>query len=365
MPLFRTQPSSNLYNSVARLVASGGARLSPLQEMQADMAAARTMRDRSLAEKARIEAEEMRATQLKRNDPNTVTQFASHAAGMDVPSGNRLMAHLQGALEEPSPGDIDDMGGEVVPYPTGAPNLEPGQRGKFQNALTAQMANVLATGKTNAQQLTAAAGNAQDLDLSDQAARAPDAATGNALVAAAKGILRNPHQTNAQGVTTNRETGTVDETSRLAGAVRNLTAARTTTEGHRQTELTSRDKRNKAATGLTKARRSVVGAPGTGKPLAPAQVEKIISEVARKEWEAIPGPQRRGMNYQQHLDRVRERFTRTSNGIVPAQEIQDAHKAIADGKDLKLVRQRFKQRMGFDLPEPTVVEDTDDDEDDD
>lgn len=366
MPLFRSQPSRNLMSSVQRLVASGGGKLTPLAEMQADMAAAKTARDMSLAEKARVEAEHARKIEQQRTDPATLTDFASNAAGMDTPSGTRLMAHLRGALEEPGPSDYEDNP-NVQPYPVQPPNLEPGQRGKFQNALTAAAANLLASGKTNANQLMQAAGGAQDLMLADEASRAPDAETGNRLVAAMTGKLRYPSQTNAQGVVTNRETGTTDESTRLARSVRDLNAARVGTEGARQTELGARTTRNTATANLQDARRGAVNRGETGRGgqrVSPQQVERWISEVARKEWELIPPRERKGMNFQQHVEKVRERFNRGGAGTSAAQDIQDAYDSIGKGAPADAVRRRFKERNGFDLPsKPAILSRADTDND--
>jgi hypothetical protein len=51
-----------------------------------------------------------------------------------------------------------------------------------------------------------------------------------------------------------------------------------------------------------------------GARVTPQQVERWVSETARKEWDTIPAKERKGMNYQQHLDKVRERFTGTNGG---------------------------------------------------
>jgi hypothetical protein len=75
MPVFRTTPSQSLSASVRRMVASGGPKVGALNEITADAAAARTARDLSLADKARLEVEAMqqanaRAT-TRRSRPST------------------------------------------------------------------------------------------------------------------------------------------------------------------------------------------------------------------------------------------------------------------------------------------------------
>jgi len=85
--------------------------------------------------------------------------------------------------------------------------------------------------------------------------------------------------------------------------------------------------------------------------------------VARKEWDTISPRERKGMNYDQHLAKVRERFKPTATGGGAKDEVADAHAAIAKGADLKKVAKRFKERMGFDLPAPPAAADDEDDED--
>ena len=163
MPTFRTQSSSNLSESVRRLVNSSR-NPSELELLQVDAKAADMARNTALAEKARLEAEELRKAAAAREDPAARTEFASNSAGINYDTGTRLMAHIRGALEQPSVADIDDadrVGATAQPFRTAAPVIEPGQDRRFRSALAATMANTLATGKTNADQLTSATGNVQ------------------------------------------------------------------------------------------------------------------------------------------------------------------------------------------------------------
>jgi hypothetical protein len=132
--------------------------------MQADAMAADVAHKTSLAEKVRQEVEAAQQEQQLRSDPATQTRFASRSAGLDDPTGDRLMAHLRGDLEQPSAADYEDaaiVGREPQPFPIAAPVIDPGQRRRFENALAAVAANLLGGGKTNAEQLTQAAGNVQ------------------------------------------------------------------------------------------------------------------------------------------------------------------------------------------------------------
>jgi hypothetical protein len=90
MPTFRTAPSSSLTTSIRNMIASGGSKLGPVQEMAVDEAAARTAHNVGLAEKARAEVEAMTAAQAQRNDPALRTEYAAHAAGIDLPAATRL-----------------------------------------------------------------------------------------------------------------------------------------------------------------------------------------------------------------------------------------------------------------------------------
>jgi hypothetical protein len=248
MPTFRSTPSESLTGSVRRLIASGGPNVSQMQEIQADVAAAQTARNMSLAEKARAEVEAMRQAQRDRTDPNTIAAYAGHAAGVDEPTARRMSDHLRGVLEQPSQADIDDadmVGSEAKPFLTGAPVMADRARRIFQANMAAAYANRLATGHTNADQLTQAAGNVQKQRLIDDAAVAPGAEAGNKLVAAAYGHLRTPFSTNERGVTTNKETGEVDESSQLAQAARGLSAAHSGLY-REQTQKTKADREREA-----------------------------------------------------------------------------------------------------------------------
>lgn len=161
MPTFKTQPSRNLGAAIRNLIASGGGKLGPLQEMQADQAAAETAQKLSLAQKARAEVEAMQAGAARRADPALRTEYAAHSAGIDLPDATRLSGAIRGELEQPGPGDIDDAnaaGVEARPYPMARPNLGAGKERLFRAALASVGGLDFATGETNAKQLAEAAG---------------------------------------------------------------------------------------------------------------------------------------------------------------------------------------------------------------
>jgi len=365
MPTFRTAPSSSLTASIRRMLQSGRAQLGPLAEVQADMAAATTARNMSLAEKARAEVEAMQAAEARRTDPAVRTEYAAHSAGINLPEATQLARHIRGEVD-PNPQGAEDAAGNLYgDMPVRMPeNLPAGSDRLFRSALASAIANNIATGKTNAAQLAQAGGTLQDTALTSEAANTADLPTANRIVAAVAGKVREPFKVGPQGQVLNEETGGLNEATALAQAAEALSGAKTTTEGSRQTELGTRSSRNTAQAGLAGDRAAAVRRGETGRGgqrVTPQQVERWVSEVARKEWDTIPARERKGMNYDQHLSKVRERFKSTGTSDA-RREIEDAHTAIAGGADLKKVAKRFKERMGFDMPAPPVVDDEDDEE---
>lgn len=337
MPTFRTTPSQNLSASIRRLVGSKGGRSNPLEEIQVDNLAAQTARNSSLAEKARAEVDAMRAAETARADPAVSAEYASHVAGLDVPTGKRLSDHIRGVMEQPSVADQDDaaiIGAEAKPYVTGAPNVDAPSKRLFQSALASTIANRIATGKTNAPQLAQAGDRVNETALTNEAANTASAPDANRIIAAVSGKLREPFRTGAQGQVVDRETGDVYDNTVSSSVV-----ARNNEVGALARERAAAVKRGEANKGGARA--------------SPQQVERWVSETARKEWDAIPAKERRGMNYEQHLDKVRERFkTSPATGKDKASiedDAGDALKAINGGAPSKAVRKRFKERWGVEL----------------
>jgi hypothetical protein len=230
--------------------------------MQADMGAAQTAKNLSLADKARAEVEQMQRAEADRANPALATEYAGNVAGMNAPDATRLSNHLRGVLEQPAPADIEDAamhGNEAQPFVTGPPNVGEGQRRGFQSAIASLIANRLATGKTNAEQLARAGGDINKVALQNEATDATTVPDQNRLVAAMAGKIREPFKTNAQGTVLNEELGTLDEGSRLAGVVRGHIGAQTATEGARVGELTAR-------TGLHNAQAAAAALGTGGKP---------------------------------------------------------------------------------------------------
>lgn len=357
MPTFRTTPSGGLTAAVRRLVASGSAQLGPLSEVQADMAAAQTAQRMSLAEKARAEVEAMHQQSAMRADPAMRTEYAANVAGIDLPDATRLYRAIRGEVD-PNPQGAADAADNVYGdvRVTRPENLPAGSERLFRSALASAMANNLATGKTNAEQLAKAGGELNDAALTNQAANTTDVPAANRIVAAVAGKMREPFKLGTQGQVLDQETGAVNEGTRIAQTVANLSGARSATETARQDELGTRSSRNTALENLAAERARAVSRGETGRGgqrVSPQQVERWVSETARKEWETIPPRERKGMNFQQHLDKVRERFKagpQKSEDRTPIdQDAKDALAAINGGAPAKAVRERFKKRWGVEL----------------
>jgi len=169
MPVFRTQPSGNLTGAIRRLLASGSSSLNPLQEMQADAMAAGTAHKMGLVEQMRTKLESDRAAEARRNDPTARTEYAGHAAGIDMPDATRLYKAISGARERPSQSggvDMDDEGNRMPDVTFAKPeNLQPGQDRLFRAALASLQGMGLATKATNAEELAKATGHTQEQGL--------------------------------------------------------------------------------------------------------------------------------------------------------------------------------------------------------
>lgn len=224
MPTFRSQPSSDLASSIRRAVASRSlAGNEDALNMQADQAAAVTAQHLGLAEKARAEAESLRNAEAARSDPKVAQEYASRSSGLTDAEGSRLMGSIRGAMEQPSSNDDLDAsmaGREAQPFVMEPPNIKPGQRRGFESALASTIANRIATGHTNAEQLAKSGQDINKTAVENAATDAQSVPEANNLIAAITGKVREPFKTNAQGTVLNEETGDLNENAKLAGAVR-------------------------------------------------------------------------------------------------------------------------------------------------
>jgi len=221
MPTFKTARSTGLSQAMRDLAIRNqmGGELDPLNALRADQLAAQDAQRLSLAEKAREEAEATRSRAARMNDPALRSEYAARQSGISLPEATRLDQAFRGELE--SIDAIDNVAPVTAPE-----TVNPAQRRSYNTALASTIANLIATGDTNAAQMAAAGKTGQEASMQAEASLpglgVPDA---NRLLAAAGERTREPITMTAQGVRLNQETGDINEESQLAGAVRaNLSA---------------------------------------------------------------------------------------------------------------------------------------------
>jgi hypothetical protein len=381
MPTFRTAPTPGLHESISRAVAASRRGITPLDEAQVEQYRTKQDHELALTDKVRAEAEALRSAQADRTNPAVATEYAGNVAGMSGPDSTRLAAHLRGAMEPPSAADAQDaatVGAEAQPYPMAAPNLAQGQQRQFQSALAATLANRLATGKTNAEQLAHSGTRIDENALVNQAAGETNAPVANAIVAALARKPREPYATNAQGTVLNQETGALNEGGDLANAVRNLATAKAGTEASHAGaydsqaglsdvraaqlpgEVASRIARNAAAAARTAA------APRGGTAVAPERIVRMIDMTSANEfkiekaaWDALPAAKRKTVpapTMASIRSGVEKRYRSSPAAADGTDDVAQAHSAIAGGADPEAVRARYRQRTGLELADPNEVE---------
>ena len=213
MPVFKSAPSGSIANSVRALLSMGG----PTQGQYdaVDSAAASYNRNMSLAEKARLEAEQMREQAALRANPGFADQFSSRVAGVDLPTGSRMSQAFRGEVV-PNLAPNDDEGNVMPAAPIQMPtNVDPQQTALFNQAQAALLGNRVGTGKTNAAQLMDAVLKGQKgQNIADvmRMALEGDVTGTNLGTAVIHGGERSPFRTNAQGTTvTNQYEGTAED----------------------------------------------------------------------------------------------------------------------------------------------------------
>lgn len=226
MPTFRTQRPRGISESVRSLVSSSP-RLSADERISIERAAAEIDQRQSLAEKARLEIEQERAAARRREDPALALEYGARAAMLDLPRARQYESWRQNPMTRPST-ETDELGTRMPDIRMESPlSAEEGRA--YDAARASLIANQLATGKTNAEQLTGGGGNLLVQAIRNQiSAPDTDLPTANRLAQAAGVRTREPFRMNPQGVVLNEETGAVDEGSQLAQVVREATKAQAT-----------------------------------------------------------------------------------------------------------------------------------------
>lgn len=169
MPTFKAAPSTNLRTSIMNAVRSARSDLDPTLAMQVDQAAADTGHKLALVEKLRQEMEISRGkadaeaeAERRRRDPALQMQFASDVAGLDTDTGTRLSKALRNVRERPMV-EMDDEGNAMPDVSYAVPEtVTPAQRGRFQQALAAQGANMLGAKHSGADDIAKATGLFQE-----------------------------------------------------------------------------------------------------------------------------------------------------------------------------------------------------------
>lgn len=160
MPTFYQRQPSSIMGSVRALVKSSP-NLSAEDMLALDRRGAQEDRNSALAEKARLEVEQMREAQRMRDDPEVQNEFASATSGMTQPAGRQLRGWM-GGKSIPPVFERDDEGNEMPAAAFARPEeVTPSQEGAYRSSIGALILNQLATAKTNAEQLTQAGGNLQ------------------------------------------------------------------------------------------------------------------------------------------------------------------------------------------------------------
>lgn len=207
MPTFKTKRPASLRDSISTLLSSSP-RLTESDLRSLDAYSAKQDKDAALAEKARLEVEEERKAARLRSDPNAAADYSSVASGLTTPMGRQLRGYIYGESIPPLTPN-DDEGNPLTPAPYERPAaVSPEQERLFRSNLASTIAQNLATGKTNADQLVQAGGHGLTNAIRSEITAARDVEDQNRLKAGISPSYREPYSGGApHGVAVNQETG--------------------------------------------------------------------------------------------------------------------------------------------------------------
>lgn len=363
MPTFSVQRPQSLAQSFATLLGSGsGMTIDDAVKIEG------AKRNMSLAEKTRLEIEQMKEAARLRNDPNAAIEYGARSSGLTVPDATALDNNIRGVRTDQfgPPQEGQDALPQIA---TPMPEVNPQQADLFRAATAALMANKFATGKTNAEQLTKAGGQSlidmfraklaqPGMSAQDRTANLEAIGPGGNAGAVA------PYRQNAAGTSEiNAMSGEAFTPNTLTAAVQNaLTTDKSATEKAKKGELGTRSEYNVAHAGESRANTDVhnataadirAGRPRSYKPVDPVQAEARISAMTSKEYDALPRDQRKRESLEQYRNRRRAEITGKAKaaGSDLSSELNTAHAAITAGADPKKVHERFRARMGVDFPD--------------
>lgn len=162
MPTFRARRPSGIAESIATMLSSSPT-LSASDIMKADQLQTDIAHKTALAEKARLEVENERLAHQMRTDPALMTDFAANVAGLTRAQGQGMRDYYGGRdFQATAPVQMDDEGQQLPPAIAQRPaGVTDPQARLFQSTIGAAFGNLLATGKTNAEQLAKAGGELQ------------------------------------------------------------------------------------------------------------------------------------------------------------------------------------------------------------
>lgn len=278
--------------------------------------AAQEKRTNALAEKARLEAQIMREQQDRAQDPALRNEFAANSAGLTTALGqqvNDLVSGRDFMKASPLQPQVDEEGNAYPPaVRTTLPDgVSPAQRDAYQQAIAAHIAQSIATGKTNAQQLMQGVQVGQETGMrrriSDpQEGLIPDEQ--NLLSAGITGKTVEPFSQTG-GIVLNRQTGdTTDAEGEIATAIRQ--------------RINAQAGASNAAAGASRARERYTNersrGPATGqRPLTAGQdisLRERLGRAAEKAWrETLTKEEKKrwGMTDKTNEGAARERFKRS------------------------------------------------------
>lgn len=267
MPTFRTQRPGSIADSL-RVMLGSSPQLTAADKIAVERGVADIGHKNALAEKVRVQVEQARAQERERADPNMASDYASYSAGVPTQTGRQFRRFREGEVDtDMDTGDVNNVQ---------RPEISPDQERAFSSHLAATIANRIATGKTNAEQMTHAGGNLLLENVRRSVSGEPNAAVQNAAVAPWRAAAREPYSNaNAQGVVVNQEQGSAGPTAGTqsiydaavanvrAQAAQHGTAAtlNTTRAGDITTTQPGRLGRTEAETNLANARTANVKDP--------------------------------------------------------------------------------------------------------
>lgn len=219
MPSFHTRPKSSGIAASVRALLSSSPNLSEADILRGHAAAASAEHNTALAEKVRLEIENEKRAEALRNDPNLQNEYGATTSGITVPQGAQLSEYIRGVTSPPVT-PVDDQGNANPQNPPVRPDVTPEAERGYRSAIGALIAQRLATGKTNAEQITHGQGNLLAQAVRGAMAGADNITDENQLghsigVPAREPFSRGP---NPQGVMVNQETGDLTTDTELHDA---------------------------------------------------------------------------------------------------------------------------------------------------